>query len=366
MVFTPGWIGIGDTPNQVIVRFAQDLPEGQYHATIVGQGSDGVTNLYYGPDGKPVAPLANTAGVPFGYGLDPAHPTDGSNLVWTFSLELAPQVVAVVPQPVSETGGVVTQSRNTIDVYFTPGDQMQSLTGTTDPSTGVFTGTLDPSFFQLINTQGTETPDDDAWINPTTVAYTFDQTTGVNEAVLAFNDVTIHYANGSPDTPLTINDDSIGLAAFAAGSLRLQVGSQSQAITTTSLGVLDTPSSDDSSTYGTADNLGSVLGGGAPQSVVLGGSIDPQSNPYAIQFPAGTDAPGSRDLPAGLGEDIESGFESAPQTDPTGPIDTYTYTFSTTYLGDDGRSYPSDITEAQKESVRGIFELFENYFGVQF
>ena len=63
---------------------------------FVGQGSTG-TNLYVGPDGKTIDPLENTAGVPFEFQQATG---DGQNLTWTFTLNTAPQVTAVVPQPV--------------------------------------------------------------------------------------------------------------------------------------------------------------------------------------------------------------------------------------------------------------------------
>ena len=40
--------GLGDSPNDVIVRFAQDLPDNTYQVTFVGQAS------YTGPDGNKV------------------------------------------------------------------------------------------------------------------------------------------------------------------------------------------------------------------------------------------------------------------------------------------------------------------------
>ena len=50
----------------MIVRFASALPDGRYHVTFVGQGSDG-SHYYYGPNGKLVQPLTNMAGLRCGY-----------------------------------------------------------------------------------------------------------------------------------------------------------------------------------------------------------------------------------------------------------------------------------------------------------
>ena len=75
-----------------------------YRITIVGQGSDGV-HFYYGPDGKQLPPLTNTAGVSVGFGeVAPAGQApywDGKNFVWAFNLTLGPQITAVVPQPIT-------------------------------------------------------------------------------------------------------------------------------------------------------------------------------------------------------------------------------------------------------------------------
>ena len=60
VVITPGWVGVGDKPNEVIVRFAENLPDDIYQVTFVGQARKGQS--YYGPDGKVVPPLKNTAG----------------------------------------------------------------------------------------------------------------------------------------------------------------------------------------------------------------------------------------------------------------------------------------------------------------
>ena len=67
VVIVPGYVSIGDNSNDVIIRFSQALPDDLYRVTIVGQGTDGV-HTYYGPDGKAVSPLTNTAGIPVQFG----------------------------------------------------------------------------------------------------------------------------------------------------------------------------------------------------------------------------------------------------------------------------------------------------------
>lgn len=41
----PGYVGIGDNPNEVIVRFASALPDDHYQITIFGTGPDPLLNL---------------------------------------------------------------------------------------------------------------------------------------------------------------------------------------------------------------------------------------------------------------------------------------------------------------------------------
>ena len=255
VVIHPGYVGIGALSNEVVVRFAGDLPSDSYRVTFAGAA-------FNGPDSLPVSPLKNTAGDPYGNVLGNGV---GSNGTWNFTLALAPQVVAVVPQPVTESGGTVSQTgtRNQIEVDFTPGDELQNTNGT-----------LPTGFFELINTNGTETTADDVAITPSSVTYTYNAAQGINRAILTFNSYT-------------------DLANFATGSLRLRIGDQYQAITTS------TSTTAPSSTTGSSDpSTGDLSSGGAPQSIVLSGSLNPE--PYDIQFPGGPDAPGSRDLPTGL------------------------------------------------------------------
>ncbi len=130
-----GWIGIGDQPNEVIVRYASTLPDDVYRINIMGSGSD---------------PLRNTAGQPFG---------EGNNGVVPFELDLGAQVIGVVPQPIERMGdGSLQQIMNRIVVYFND-DAL-------DPASAT-----DPNFYQLIDTNETFDPDDDTFSLPTTVSY---------------------------------------------------------------------------------------------------------------------------------------------------------------------------------------------------
>ena len=70
-----GWAGLADESNEVIVRFAETLPDDHYEITIYGTGA---------------TPLENAWGVPF---------LDGGDFSLQFELDLGAQIVSVVPQP---------------------------------------------------------------------------------------------------------------------------------------------------------------------------------------------------------------------------------------------------------------------------
>ena len=73
---TIGYVGIGDHLEEVVVRFAENLPDDVYRITIKGAGTD---------------PLQNIGGEAF---------NNGADLHRNFTLDLGAVVAGVVPQPV--------------------------------------------------------------------------------------------------------------------------------------------------------------------------------------------------------------------------------------------------------------------------
>ena len=73
---TIGYVGIGDLPNEVVVRFAENLPDDVYRITIKGVGAGALKNI------------GNEAF------------NSGVNLARTFTLDLGTVVEGVVPQPI--------------------------------------------------------------------------------------------------------------------------------------------------------------------------------------------------------------------------------------------------------------------------
>ena len=108
-----GWIGIGDRPNDVVLRFAESLPDDLYRISIIGSDD------YLGPDDQPVGPLTNTMGLTFRYGQEVVDEH------FAFELDLGAQVTAVVPQPivVAQASITATSGANIPDGYrFTVGE----------------------------------------------------------------------------------------------------------------------------------------------------------------------------------------------------------------------------------------------------
>jgi hypothetical protein len=156
---TPGYIGIGENPNEVILRFAESLPDDHYQITILGTGAN---------------PLLNQNDEAF---------QDGVDQVIDFELDLGAKVVAVVPQPVSGGGtGSLTQAKDQIDVYFNADTLDQA-------------SAENVQFYQLIDTSS------NTLINPDSVIYD----SATNKATLTFAadiaDGTYHLRIGESNTP---------------------------------------------------------------------------------------------------------------------------------------------------------------------
>jgi len=204
LVIKPGFIGVTAAPNEneVVVRFAETLPDDLYRVEIFGAGSP-----------TPLKNLRNESYVPT------LTDNDGSSTKDTidFTLDLGPQVVAVVPQPVRRVtnqsdpnfGGIV-QSRNQIEVYFNNDDlfvENDDLGAPTPRSAE------SPDFYQLIFTSSTVRNTDDVTIKPTNVAY---------DSVA--DRVTLTFAQ---DLDALLNPDTLEL--IGPGTFRLRVGTNEAA-----------------------------------------------------------------------------------------------------------------------------------------
>ncbi len=127
-VVEPGFVGLGDTPHEVVFRFAEPLPQDIYQIEMFGSG--------------PLA-LRNVDGEAF---------SDGEDFGVQFSLNNAPQVAAVVPTPVRrQADGSLAPELNIVEVYFN--EEMGNAT--------------DPSFYELLYTRDTVSNLDDFPVRPT-------------------------------------------------------------------------------------------------------------------------------------------------------------------------------------------------------
>ena len=127
----------GDKANQVVMRFAETLPDDNYHILIKGDPND--------------APLKNVLGTAF---------NNGADTTIDFDLDLGAQVVSVVPQPVYRDGFTITATDLTGDddgKTFTVSDGFKTVTfelnDDTDP------GGYDPANVELSYTNPTSALD---------------------------------------------------------------------------------------------------------------------------------------------------------------------------------------------------------------
>ncbi|HEU0069417.1 MAG TPA: hypothetical protein VFQ26_09200, partial [Nitrospiraceae bacterium] len=156
-VITPGFISVGTSPNEneIVVRFAENLPDDIYQIEIFGAGS-----------AAPLRNLSNQAYIP-----TLTNDNDGSSTKDTirFELDLGPQVVAVVPQPVTRnSSGAIEQARNQIQVYFNDDDLFVEDDDLQRPTQR---SAENADFYQLIFTADTVRNTDDIIVKPQSVSY---------------------------------------------------------------------------------------------------------------------------------------------------------------------------------------------------
>jgi len=308
-----GWRGLGDKPNEVILRFAEALPDDLYQIQIVGSG---------------LTPLKNFAGKAFHEGKDLTH---------GFELDLAPQIVAVVPQPVTRdpATGQLQQSRNTIEVYF----------NSDDLSTLGPTSVYNTSFYTLIAENSPGDPLDDIVVHPTGITYD----AAADKAVLTFSDLIENLGNPS----------YLGVRTF-----RLRIGNEYHVITTTRTAALGDPGSSFLTSYDVPQQVGNAFTGAAAQALVISSAINPQA--YNMEFPGAIDEPGARQVPDHMQDYLLWENHYIYPADSTSGVPTCYYDFPTVYGTLGGNPVYNLITEAQKQRVREIFDLYSHYLGVQF
>ncbi len=324
VAITPGFIGLGESPQIVIARFASDLPDDQYKISISGfdDTSSGLVALR-NVDGDIFQPTT-TASV--------SAPSQDILL----NIEVGPRVVAVVPQPIDYATSPRSQLRDTIHVYFND-DPLGNRTIASITTTGSLSdpSVVNPVFYKLYFTNDTVETGDDIVHQPMTVTYE----SALNRATLKFD---------------------MDLADFAgangAGTFRLRVGS-SQSLPQTLPPNMADLTTDAGDTFTGAQNLGVAFGSSGDQSITINGNVQsPIGN--TIRWP-GLDAPGVRD--------DRRDPQVTGRADTNDGIDVYFYNFADLY-GTDAADLPLEnaITPAQRQRAREILSLYSQSLGVQF
>ncbi len=306
-----GWIGRGDEDggreNEIIVRFAETLPDDLYQLRIVGSGDH---------------PLRNNYGIPF---------RDGGDFTTEFELDLGAQVTAVVPQPITrDASGNLSQARNQIDVYFN-NDDLNEVAAMTE------------EFYTLF--------------------YTNDTATDADDPVVSLHPIKVNY-DATADKVELIFEKDLADDEYGTGAVRLRIGTEYKEIDTKWHNLSDDPAD----TFTDAEDLGN-LGMVTGETLIIAAEIEPVVA-YELTWPGALDEPGHRELPGPYGlmdVDIEDHLLSHFGADVVAGIPTFAYNFNENYGALPGSGIPSNlITEAQKDLVRQIFDLYGYYLGVQF
>jgi hypothetical protein len=302
VTITPAYVGLGDTDREVIIRFAETLPDDFYLIDILGSG--------------PFA-LRSTSGLPFNGGI---------NQSVRFDLDLGTTVQAVVPQPVVRaSNGTLTQLRNQIYVYFN-NDDLNPIEA------------IKPEYYQLVHTRNTVSGQDDLVFRPSSVSY--DAT--LNRASLTFNRNLDALVDPATNLPLPL------------AALRLRIGN-SESPTASPVTVIN-PATDAGSRFDSATDLGGGwLSGSGAKSVVVNSEIL-NTTSYNLDFPGANDEQGNRD---------NRYQHHVTRVDEDG-IKVYSYNFASALGNSNRSVQLNAITETQKTMVRQVMSLYERYLGVRF
>ncbi|HIF34390.1 MAG TPA: hypothetical protein EYQ75_22610, partial [Planctomycetaceae bacterium] len=404
VVVTPGFLGLGETDNIVVFRFAETLPDDVYQINILGRSGFGRTSI------------TDVDGNIFLDGM--------ANYSQSFELDLGARVLSVVPQPLRrQANGQLLQARNEVEVYFNNDDLERS-------------SAENVNFYQLILTQDTARNTDDVRFNPVTVSYD----PHADRAVLTFADdlatlaggdgtfrLRIGTANALPLAPqflnplvdagatftaamdINVNFDTGPLLAVRGGGSEFVDGQTitifnnqgaaktlefedsvsgpqgittgnepiffstsftpaamtqliSTAINNADIGILSIV--DGQNIFLTGDALvtldPTVTGvAKASQGTIISAEITNDGQPFEIDLPGSSDEPGHRDIPV---QDHIIGV-----ADSLVGVTDISYNFQENYGKDtEDRVLRNAITEVQKERVRQIFEIFGEYFGIDF
>ncbi len=302
VAITPAYIGLGDTSREVIIRFAEKLPDDFYLIDILGNG--------------PFA-LRNATGLNFNGGVSQSV---------RFDLDLGPTIQAVVPQPtIRAANGTLSQVRNQIYVYFSD-DKLS------------FVEAVKPEYYQLIYTRNSLSGLDDLIFQPSSVSYD----ASLNRVALTFN------------RNLDALVDPTTNAALPIGALRLRIGNSESPVGS---GVTEfNPATDPQGRFDNATDLGGVwLAGTGAKAAIINSEIR-NTTPYTLDYPGANNELGNRD-------NLYQHHVTRVDTD---GIAVVSYNFASQLGTANNSVQLNAITETQKNMVRQVMSLYERYLGVRF
>ncbi|MEM6471239.1 MAG: PPC domain-containing protein, partial [Planctomycetota bacterium] len=324
IVVEPGFVGLGDSSREVVFRFAEPLPDDRYQINILGSGAAALRNL----DGEAFQ--------------------DGENFTRPFNINLGPQVVAVVPEPMRrEANGSLSVDVGIIEVHFNDDDLDPTLV-------------RDRSFYQLIYTRDTVENTDDIVV-PLVSDPVYNSITNV---------VRLNYGQSLARLPSTTGD---------FGTARLRIGSRETSLPPAPQAVTLPTGADDAAgdSFASAFDLNAQwsISTGVTSSAFLTTEIR-NENPFGLELP-GPDLPGTREIrpedPSRLTRVEPLDFTRRGADDFDG-ITQLRYNFVGSWLGDDPNrpgivddtTYFNIISTQQQQRVREILSLYSEYLGVSF
>ncbi|MCO8123946.1 GEVED domain-containing protein [Stieleria sp. TO1_6] len=326
----PGFVGLGDSSREVVFRFAEPLPDDIYQIDILGSG----TFALRGEDGEAFQ--------------------DGEDLTRMFNINLGPQVVAVVPEPVRrQSDGTLSANTGIVEVHFNDDNLSQ-------------TQAQNVNFYQLIFTRDSVDNRDDEVIRPVSVSYN----NITNIATLDFQ------------RPLSRIPDPDNPGEMLSGSARLRIGTSENlpsAPTAINLPAVGTNGPDAAGdNFQDAYNLNatwSLNNASTTRSATLTTEIKNETA-FDLDLP-GPDVPGTRtirpDDPSRLDRVVPLDYVRQ-FADTVDGISVIEYDFVASWLGDDPNrpginadtNYFNIISEQQQQRVREVMSLFSEYLGVTF
>ncbi len=312
---TPGFLGFRENEQTVVARFSQTLADDRYRIEISGEDDPATGTIA----------LRNFFGLPF-------RTIDGETVqTIDFDVETGGKVIAVVPQPIDPVDGTLVRRDNQIDVYFDDADLFRP---------GSNLGNRE--FYQLIDTRGTVTTEDDQSFNPIPGGVVVDP---------VLKKVTLEFASSLETL----------VAGASSTSFRLRIGDTNDFET---LAVEPfTPVGEPGITATTATDLTAAANGSAVNgnwTLLVDQQISNTGLTPMADNPGGNDEIGHRDIEVEThlgGGDGNNGIEQI----------AYTFLRNASYGNDvNGDPLYNQMNEAQEQRFREVLDLYDSLLGIDF